>query len=98
MDNENFETFSESSVDTVKSSVAVWTLVLGILSIVCCAPCGIASIIVWAINKDKFADADKGKAKAGLICAIIGVVLWVLGLIISAVSGASMTAILNEMQ
>jgi len=98
MDNENMETFTEAQAGTVASSVAVWTLVLGILSIVCCAPCGIAAIIMWAVNKDKYAEADKGKAKGGLICGIIGVALWIIALIISSVSGASYATLLQQMQ
>lgn len=99
--NENFtndvvETAETTTTETPtadnngKSTNATAILVLGILSIVCCAPCGIAALIMYLTGKDNV-DADQaGKAKAGFICSIIGLALWVVGIILTATSGYSL--------
>lgn len=71
-----------------KGGNATAILVLGILSIVCCAPCGIVSLIMYLSNKDNIAVNEQGKAKGGFICSIIGLALWVIGIIVAATSGS----------
>lgn len=59
-------------------------LVLGILSLVCCQPIGIAA---WVMGNGDLASMDRGAmdpegrqlTQAGRICGIIGVALMVLG-------------------
>lgn len=68
-------------------------LVLGILSIVCCAPCGIVALVLRAGNKDQISEDKQGLVTAGFITSIIGLCLWGIGLIIyifSAVLAISM--------
>ncbi len=69
-----------------ESSQATAILVLGILSIVCCFPLGIAALImgnteVRAIDEGRRPPENRGTASAGRICGIIGLVLGALGLI-----------------
>lgn len=59
---------------------ATAALVLGIISILCCAPCGIAGIILGHSSR-KVKKEDNPKALAGFILSIIGVSLWGLGII-----------------
>ena len=47
-------------------------LAFGIVSICCCAPFGIASIVMYLIGKDSFPEDKKGMATAGFICSIVG--------------------------
>ena len=62
-------------------------LVLGILGIVCCFICG---IIAWVMgNNDLRAMAagrmdpsGQGTTQAGKICGMIGVILWIVGIVI----------------
>lgn len=58
-------------------------LVLGIVSIICCAPCGIASLIMYSSYKDQISSLAIGKANAGKICAIVGLALWAVGLVLN---------------
>lgn len=61
-------------------------LVLGILSVVCCSPLGIAA---WIMGNKAMAEIDaqpgrysnRGVVQAGRICGIVGVVFLVLGII-----------------
>jgi hypothetical protein len=66
---------------------AIWALVLGIVSIIpCCAigliPGGIAAVLGSSAGKEIQASngsqTGAGMAKAGLICGIIGIVLFVI--------------------
>lgn len=72
---------------------ATTSLVLGIVGLLCCAPCGIAAIILAKQAKD--AGNTSGKATAGLILGIIAVVLWIIAIIINAVTG-TFSALLNS--
>lgn len=65
---------------------ATWALVLGIIGLVCCAPCGIAAIVL--AKQAQNAGNTSGKAKAGFILGIIAVILWAVGFIISLATGA----------
>lgn len=72
------------------SSNATLILVLGILSIVICAPLGIAA---WIMGNNALAEIDRGEGdpsqrgiiSAGRICGIIVVAIWVVGCLIWAV-------------
>lgn len=66
-----------------KASNASTILILGIVGLVVCAPCGIAA---WIMGKQTLTDMDRGQmdprdrgmANAGMICGIIATVLMVL--------------------
>ena len=58
-------------------------LVLGILSICCCAPCGIVSLALRAVNKDQISPDKQGMVTAGFVTSIIGIVLWGIGWIVN---------------
>jgi ABC-type spermidine/putrescine transport system permease subunit II len=68
---------------------ATATLVLGILSIVVCFICGIIAYVIsnkdvalYKANPELYSAASYNNIKAGRICALIGIILQVLGLII----------------
>jgi presenilin-like A22 family membrane protease len=68
---------------------ATATLVLGILSIVVCLICGIIALVIsnkdialYKANPELYSTASYNNIKAGRICAIIGIALQVLFLII----------------
>ena len=71
-----------------KDGMATAILVLGILSIVCCAPCGIVALVLRANNKDQISPEKQGFVTAGFLTSIIGICLWVIGLIIYIASAA----------
>ncbi len=68
---------------------ATATLVLGILSIVVCFICGIVALVIsnkdvalYKANPELYTESSYSNIKAGRICAIIGLALLALGLII----------------
>lgn len=63
-------------VNKDKDGYATAILVLGILSIVCCAPCGIVALALRAGSKDEISDDKQGMVTAGFITSIIGICLW----------------------
>ena len=65
-----------------KDGMATAILVLGILSIVCCAPCGIVALVLRANNKDQISPEKQGLVTACFITSIVGLCLWAIGLII----------------
>lgn len=72
------------------SGTAITVLVLGIISLVCCAPLGIAAWILGAtelsdIKKGKAPKAGEGIAKAGMIIGIIITVLMVFATILGMI-------------
>lgn len=72
-----------------EASQATLILVLGILSIVCCQPLGIAALIMGnnelrAIDEGRRPPENRGTANAGKICGIIGLALLALFLILFA--------------
>ena len=74
-----------------EQSQATTILVLGILSIICCGPIGIAAWVMGnnelkAIEEGRRPAENRGTANAGRICGIVGVALTALGLILT-VSG-----------
>jgi hypothetical protein len=71
-----------------EQSQATLVLVLGILSIVCCGPLGIAAWImgnseIQAIDARRRPPENRATANAGRICGIIGLVVWGIGLVLS---------------
>ncbi len=76
--------------DPVRTNgMAVTSLVLGLLSLVVCAPAGIAGLITGTVARRRIAEsagAEKGEgmALAGVITSVVGVVLWGLGLLLIA--------------
>ena len=67
---------------------ATATLVLGILSIVVCFICGIVALVIsnkdmdmYRANPEQYSLSSYNSIKAGRVCAIIGIILQVLGLI-----------------
>jgi hypothetical protein len=72
-----------------EASQATTILVLGILSLVCCSPLGIAALVMGnnelrAIDEGRRPPENRGTANAGRICGIIGLVLLGLGLVLLA--------------
>ena len=80
--------------DGEKDGMAVAILVLGILSIVCCAPCGIVALVLRSSNKDQISADKQGMVTAGFITSIIGICLWVIGIIAYIFIGAATFATL----
>ena len=76
-----------------KDGTATAILVLGILSIVVCAPCGIVALVLRANNISEISPEKQGMVKAGYICSIVGICLWVLGLIITIISAVAGVAL-----
>ena len=72
-----------------KDGMATAILVLGILSIICCAPCGIVALVLRASNKDQISEEKQGLVTAGFITSIIGIALWAIGIIVYIVVGAA---------
>ncbi|MBQ8565954.1 MAG: DUF4190 domain-containing protein [Clostridia bacterium] len=75
--------WSEKSQAPKENGYNIASLVLGILSIVCCCTYGVFSIIAgvlaivfFVISKNK--GTSNGMALAGLICAIFGILLGIL--------------------
>lgn len=78
-----------------EASQATVILVLGILSIVCCSPLGIAAWIMGnnelrAIDEGRRPVENRGTANAGRICGIIGVALLALSIILLATGAFSL--------
>ena len=68
---------------------ATATLVLGILSIVVCFICGIIALVIsnkviamYKANPELYSTASYNNIKAGRICAIIGLALQIVGILI----------------
>lgn len=75
---------------------AIWSLVLGILGLVCCGfIAGIPALILGNSAKKEIAasggaETGAGMAQAGFVLGIIAIALGVLGLILFAVGAISM--------
>lgn len=65
--------------------MATAALILGIVAILCCAPAGIAGLIIGISNKDKVSPDKRSLCTAGIITSIIGLALWIIGIIIYVV-------------
>ena len=82
---------------------ATATLVLGILSIVVCFICGIIALVIsnkdvalYRANPELYSTTSYNNIKAGRICAIIGLCLQVVGLIIYIAVIAFAVSHINE--
>ena len=82
------------NADTSHDGSATGAMVCGILSVIpCCWGIigiifGIVAIVLYSSEKNNVSDAAKGKIKAGFVCGIVGVVLGVLGILISGLLGS----------
>jgi hypothetical protein len=66
-------------------SRALWSLVCGILGILCCAAFAVAAIVLGNNVKREYGDAAPSNAQIGVILGWVGVGLWAVGLIVSLV-------------
>lgn len=80
MENENIQVTPPTEN---KDGMATAILVLGILSLVCCAPCGIVALVLRAANIENISKEKQGMVKAGFVCSIIGIALWGVGLLLN---------------
>ena len=69
-------------INNDKDGYAIAILVLGIVSICCCAPCGIVALALRATNKDQISPEKQGMVTAGFVTFFVGIALLVIGLII----------------
>jgi M penetrans paralogue family 26 len=89
MSDQNRDYLNNANTNDGQLPNATATLVLGILSIVVCFICGIIALVIsnkdialYKANPELYSSASYNNIKAGRICAIIGIGLQVLGLII----------------
>ena len=83
------------------SGYAIASLVLGILSILCCGSCGIImgilAIVFYYVDKNNNGGQPNSLARAGMICGIIAIVCSVIYLILYAtVLAGVMQDMMNE--
>lgn len=64
---------------------AMWSLVCGILGILCCAPLAIVAIVLGNNVKRDYGDAAPSNANIGVILGWVGIALWVIGLVVSVI-------------
>lgn len=89
MSDQNTDYLSNNNANAMQLPNATATLVLGILSIVVCFICGIVALVIsnkdialYKANPELYSTASYNNIKAGRICAIIGLALQVIGIII----------------
>ncbi len=89
MTDQNKDYLSNTNINASQLPNATATLVLGILSIVVCFICGIIALAIsnkdlsmYKNNPELYSTASYNNIKAGRICAIIGIALQVIGLIL----------------
>jgi hypothetical protein len=72
---------------------ALWSMILGILSLFCCGVVtGIVAIVLSQQAKQEIrasggAQTGEGQAQAGLVLGIIGIAITVLGIVLVAATG-----------
>jgi hypothetical protein len=88
MPDQNKDYLSSGNANSMQLPNATATLVLGILSIVICFICGIIALVIsnkdialYKANPELYQATSYNNIKAGRICAIIGIVLQLVGLI-----------------
>lgn len=83
---------------------ALWSLILGILGIVCC---GLLAPVAWymgrkevqAVDAGQSAQENRGMAMAGMVLGIVGTVLLILTLLwLFLAGGIGMLGALSDMQ
>jgi len=86
MENENYN--SAPVIDgQPEDGKATASLVLGIVGLLCCAPCAIVGLIMALQAKN--AGNTSGKVTAGMILSIIALVLWVIMIIVNLATGGA---------
>lgn len=75
MNNNGYQSQPNPMPNQNKDNYAVAILVLGIVSICCCAPCGIVALALRASSINDISPEKQGMATAGFITSIIGCVL-----------------------
>jgi hypothetical protein len=89
MTDQNRDYLSNNNSTEMQLPNGTAVLVLGILSIVICFVCGIIALVLsnkdmalYRANPGQYSISSYNNIKAGRICAIIGIALQVLGLIV----------------
>ena len=89
MSDPNRDYLSNNNTNAMQLPNATAVLVLGILSIVVCFICGIVALVIsnkdmalYRANPELYTASSYNNIKAGRTCAIIGIALQVLGLIV----------------
>ena len=94
MNGENRDYMSGNNMNSIATPLpnATATLVLGILSIVVCFICGIVALAIsnkdiamYKANPELYTEASYNNIKAGRICAIVGLALLALAILIYVV-------------
>ena len=75
----------ESAQARPDDSRATWSLICGILGILCCAGFAVAAIVLGNNVKRDYGDAAPSNANIGVILGWVGVALWVLALAVSLI-------------
>lgn len=76
------------------SQKAIWSLVTGILGLLCCSPLGIVAILLSRSAQDEISSTGKGGAglaKAGFVLGIIALVFMVITIILVATGNFDFT-------
>ena len=71
---------------------ALWSMISGILGLVCCAPAGVVALVLGNSAKREIAESNgmqtgRGMAQAGVVLGIIAIALFLLGLVLFASGG-----------
>lgn len=77
----------EATQEPPAHTKAIASMVLGIIGICACGACGIVAIILSISAKNE--GNDEGMRKAGFVMGIIGVVLWIIGIILFVTTTAN---------
>lgn len=105
MTDQNRDYLSGNNTNAMQLPNATATLVLGILSIVVCFICGIVALVIsnkdialYRANPELYSAASYNNIKAGRVCAIIGIALQVIGLIIYIIMIAFVVSVASQHQ
>ena len=89
MSDPNRDYLSNNNTNAMQLPNATAVLVLGILSIVVCFICGIVALVIsnkdmalYRANPELYTASSYNNIKAGRTCAIIGIALQVIGLVV----------------
>lgn len=86
MNNNGYQSQPNPMPNQNKDNYAVAILVLGIVSICCCAPCGIVALALRASSINDISPEKQGMVTAGFITSIIGCVLGAIVLAVCVVA------------
>ncbi len=102
---QNKDLLTRPSFSEAQLPNATATMVLGILSIVVCFICGIIALVIsnkdlemYRANPENYSIASYNSIKTGRICAIVGICLQVIGIIIYGFIVAAVVSNLPEMR